>query len=270
MTGAPTNRWWWTIVAAGVAIAAAGTAALFGGSSGAAATLAAGASGAVAAALVGVLRARQPGAPQSEERTLSGHLGYPCACVDPGRRRLLGGGALAAALAAVAAAAVPLWSATKRAEARLRRTSWQAGTRLVDDQDAPVRSHDLEPGAFRTVWPEGHRGDGDAQVVLIRLAPDRTVSGPGRPDWLAAGHVAYSKVCTHMGCPVGLYQARTDLLVCPCHQATFDVLAGASPVHGPAHRPLPQLPLAVDGDGYLIASGDFAEPVGPGYWSRPS
>ncbi|MDP9019460.1 MAG: Rieske (2Fe-2S) protein [Actinomycetota bacterium] len=173
-------------------------------------------------------------------------------------------------LAAGAAAGLPLWSATKRAEARLRRTSWQAGTRLVDDRGVPVRRHDLDPGAFTTVWPEGHRDEGNAQVVLIRLPADRSVSGPGRSEWLAAGHVAYSKICTHMGCPVGLYQARTDLLVCPCHQATFDILRGAAPVHGPAHRPLPQLPLAVDGDGYLIATGDFPEPVGPGYWSRPS
>lgn len=269
MTG-PSNRWWWTIVAAGMAIVASGAAALLLDWSSAAGTLAAGASGAAAAALVGVLRARQPPGPQSEERTPSGHLGYPCACADPGRRRLLGGGALAAALAAGAAAAVPLWSATKRAEARLRATSWRAGRRLVDDRNVPIRSDDLEPGAFSTAWPEGHGDEGSAQVVLIRLPPDRTVSGPGRPDWLAAGHVAYSKICTHMGCPVGLYQARTELLVCPCHQATFDVLGGAKPVHGPAHRALPQLPLAVDGDGYLIASGDFAEPVGPGYWSRPS
>jgi ubiquinol-cytochrome c reductase iron-sulfur subunit len=269
MTTRPTNRWWWTI-ATGVAVVAGAALALVGGNAIAAGVVVAGAAGAAAAAVLGVLRRRQPAAPQSEERVLSGHLGYPCACADPGRRKLLGGGALAAAVVAGAGAAVPLWSATKRAEERLARTSWRPGLRLVDDRDAPVRREDLEPGAFRTVWPEGHRGEGDSQVVLIRLPAGRTVSGRGRPEWMAAGHVAYSKVCTHMGCPVGLYQARTDVLVCPCHQATFDVLGGAAPVHGPAHRPLPQLPLAVDGDGHLVASGDFAEPVGPGYWSRPS
>jgi ubiquinol-cytochrome c reductase iron-sulfur subunit len=80
--------------------------------------------------------------------------------------------------------------------------------------------------------------------------------------------VAYSRVCTHLGCPVGLYEARTNQLVCPCHQSLFDVLDGARPQFGPATRPLPQLPLALDASGYLVAQSDFHEPVGPGFWDR--
>lgn len=220
--------------------------------------------------LVRVSRSLGPDEPHVEDRTLPGHHGYPCACVDPGRRRLLGRGAGLAAFVAVAAVAVPLWPATRRAERRLAGTSWRTGRRLVDERGDALRVDDLVEGSFTTVWPEGHGHEGDAQTVLIRLRPGRTLTGEGRNDWVVDGHVAYSKVCTHMGCPVGLYQARADLLVCPCHQATYDVLDGARPVHGPAKRRLPQLPLGVDDEGYLVATDDFDEPVGPGYWSRPS
>jgi ubiquinol-cytochrome c reductase iron-sulfur subunit len=37
---------------------------------------------------------------------------------------------------------------------------------------------------------------------------------------------------------------------------------------GPAARPLPQLPLTVDSEGYLAALHDFDEPVGPSFWER--
>ena len=96
-----------------------------------------------------------------------------------------------------------------------------------------------------------------------------TGPGRGRETWAPEGNVAYSKICTHVGCPVGLYQEDTHELVCPCHQSTFDVLDGARPRFGPATRPLPQLPLAVDGEGFLVAQSDFTEPVGPGFWNRP-
>ncbi len=86
--------------------------------------------------------------------------------------------------------------------------------------------------------------------------------------WTIDGLVAYSKVCTHAGCPVGLYQSESSLLLCPCHQSTFDVLNGAEPTFGPATRALPQLPIAVDEEGFVIATADYSEPVGPGFWNR--
>lgn len=232
--------------------------------------LGAGALLAVAAGLVRTARRVQGPERAEEARQVEGYLGYPCMCADPGRRRLLRCGAVGAGVLAVAGAAVPMWSATRRAEERLRRTAWRGGTRLVGSDNRPLSVDALPVGAVTTVWPEGATEDADAQTVLIRLRPGREITGPGRTDWTAAGHVAYSKLCTHMGCPVGLYQQRADVLVCPCHQAVFDILRGAEPVSGPAHRPLPQLPLAVDGDGFLIATDDFPHPVGPGFWSRPS
>ena len=105
--------------------------------------------------------------------------------------------------------------------------------------------------------------------MLIRTRTDQDFTPrEGREDWTVENIVAYSKLCTHVGCPVGLYQAEQGLLLCPCHQSTFDVLDGARPVFGPAARSLPQLPLAVDDDGYLIATSDFSGPVGPGFWDR--
>jgi ubiquinol-cytochrome c reductase iron-sulfur subunit len=93
---------------------------------------------------------------------------------------------------------------------------------------------------------------------------------PGRETWAPAGYVAYSKVCTHAGCPVGLYEQQLQLLVCPCHQSMFDVTNGAVPKFGPAPRPLPQLPLQITSDGYLVAQAGYDQPVGPGYWERNS
>jgi ubiquinol-cytochrome c reductase iron-sulfur subunit len=94
------------------------------------------------------------------------------------------------------------------------------------------------------------------------------VTREGRETWGPEGYVAFSKVCTHAGCPVGLYQQQFKKLLCPCHQSTFDVADGASVSFGPATRPLPQLPLEVDDDGFLRAQSDYQEPVGPGFWDR--
>ena len=108
-------------------------------------------------------------------------------------------------------------------------------------------------------------------MTLFVLAFFNGFTGYSLPDDLLSGtglRIAYSKICTHVGCPVGLYQADTHELLCPCHQSTFDVLDGARPRFGPATRSLPQLPLAVDGDGFLTAQSDFTEPVGPGFWNR--
>lgn len=157
-------------------------------------------------------------------------------------------------------------------------THWRRGVRLVDIDGNPVHYTDLETGGVLTVFPEGHVGDAMDQTLLIRPGgplPGQTqaapiVTAPGRETWGPQGYLAFSKVCTHAGCPVGLYQKATSQLLCPCHQSLFDVGAGkpAVPVFGPAPRPLPQLPLMVDADGFLAAQSDYHEPVGPGFWER--
>jgi ubiquinol-cytochrome c reductase iron-sulfur subunit len=150
----------------------------------------------------------------------------------------------------------------------LRRTKWRRGSLVVDEQGEPVRVRTLEVGGVLTVFPQGHLEREDSQTLLIRISDEKVVTRTGREDWAPEGYVAYSKVCTHAGCPVGLYQQDVKRLLCPCHQSTFDAIDGARPVFGPATRSLPQLPLMVDDDGFLRAQDDYGEPIGPGFWDR--
>ena len=152
-------------------------------------------------------------------------------------------------------------------------TDWKVGTRLVTADGTPVSVFDLEVGGTMTVFPEGFTSDIQQavdQTILLRPADSSIITKPGRETWAPDGYVAYSKLCTHAGCPVGLYQAETVQLVCPCHQSIFNVLDGAQQVFGPAPRPLPQLPLMVDERGWLRSQGPYDQPVGPGFWERSS
>jgi len=105
-------------------------------------------------------------------------------------------------------------------------------------------------------------------LVVLRIPVDQLRLPPERAGWAPEGIMAFSKICTHAGCPVGLYRADTKELYCPCHQSVFEVLEGAKPAGGPATTALPQLPMDVDGEGYLVARSDYTEPVGPGFWNR--
>jgi ubiquinol-cytochrome c reductase iron-sulfur subunit len=154
----------------------------------------------------------------------------------------------------------------------LKETPFRQGIRIVTEDGEPVPADQLALDGVLTVFPEGHTEAADSPTLLIRLAPGRNNPKEGREGWVVTGAtgdlVAYSKLCSHMACPVGLYQAQEGKLLCPCHQSTFDVPNAARPVFGPATRSLPQLPLGVDDDGFLIAEGDFSDPVGPGFWNR--
>jgi ubiquinol-cytochrome c reductase iron-sulfur subunit len=161
-------------------------------------------------------------------------------------------------------------------------TDWVSGTVLVDSSGRPVTKGTLVPGGIMTVYPRNQmrvdrngvyftdEGLAVDQTVLIRLPGGAFTTMPGREGWTPDGYVAYSKVCTHLGCPVGLYEQELELLVCPCHQSMFNVRNGAVPQFGPAPRPLPQLPLAYNDQGYLIATAPYDQPVGPGFWERTS
>jgi len=146
-------------------------------------------------------------------------------------------------------------------------TPWRSGTRLVTEEGVPVRADDLEVGGMVTAFPEGldPRHHVDTTTVLIRVPSGELRLPADRTDWVVDDVVAYSKLCTHAGCPVGLYTDTTRQLMCPCHHSIFDVTDGAQPVAGPAPHPLPQLPLGTDDEGYLVARGDFSAPVGPGW-----
>jgi ubiquinol-cytochrome c reductase iron-sulfur subunit len=150
-----------------------------------------------------------------------------------------------------------------------------------------VSPDDLEPGSIATVFP-GVREDDEngfngltsasTPTIVIRLRPGQTIkSRKGQADFgwpkVEPQYVAFSKICTHAGCPASLYEQQTTRLLCPCHQSQFEVLEDAKPVFGPATRSLPKLPIDVvigdDGKQYFVARSDYKEAIGPGFWERP-
>ena len=176
-----------------------------------------------------------------------------------------------------------LWVPTPEEEGKspadiLSTTLWTADMRIVSDGTyKPVRPEDLPVGGLISAVPadlqevEELQGNlnarGKAAIILVRMEPDeiRAQQGDG---WDYQGILAYSKICTHVGCPIALYEQRTHHLLCPCHQSTFDLADAGNVVFGPAARRMPQLQIGVDAEGYLVAKSDFAEPVGPSFWER--
>lgn len=144
-----------------------------------------------------------------------------------------------------------------------------------------VRPEDMDAGAMETVFPfrwseeedpealvHGLRR-ADSPVMLIRLRPGtEVVQRKGQEGFNFGDYWAYSKICTHVGCPTSLYEQQSNRILCPCHQSQFDITQYAKPIFGPATRALPQLPIDVDDEGYFYATGDFIEPIGPAYWER--
>lgn len=155
-------------------------------------------------------------------------------------------------------------------ERDLSRTSWGAGVRLIRQNGTPVRLGDLEIGGVESVFPDVEHGTqkADSPALLIRMRPEELMLEGEHQEWAYQGHVVYSSICTHLGCPVKLYEKQTHHLLCPCHQSTFDASIGAQVIFGPSARALPQLAISVDDEGYFVAQGDFAEPIGPSYWER--
>jgi len=155
----------------------------------------------------------------------------------------------------------------------LRHTVWRRGMRLlVFGPNTPLRPADFAiPGQMITVVPDGYEDNQDAlakaTTIILKFAPGQ-LKPPTVMNWTVDGIVAYSKICTHVGCPVALYEQTTHHILCPCHQSTFDAARGAKVIFGPAARPLPQLPLTTDAAGFLVAASDYHEPVGPSFWER--
>ena len=160
----------------------------------------------------------------------------------------------------------------------LTTTLWKDGTRVVTDPTyMPLRPEDIPVGGLVSAAPadleevqaaEGNlNARGKAAIILVRMDPADIVSQQG-DGWDYQGIVAYSKICTHVGCPIALYEQRTHHLLCPCHQSTFDLADSGNVVFGPAARRMPQLPIGVDVEGFIVAKAAFAEPVGPSFWER--
>jgi ubiquinol-cytochrome c reductase iron-sulfur subunit len=199
------------------------------------------------------------------------------------RRKLLGGMfVLGAGVFGIVAAFPLIRSLGPLPKDSFEVTDWRKGAVLVDSSGRPVYKDTLVVGGIMTVYPRSQlryddgepyfteTGEAVDQTVLIRVSDSPLVppTMPGRESWTPDGYVAYSKVCTHLGCPVGLYEQELELLVCPCHQSMFNVRNGAVPQFGPAPRPLPQLQLGYNDDGQLIAMAPYDQAVGPGFWER--
>jgi len=155
----------------------------------------------------------------------------------------------------------------------LRHTVWRKGLRLVTyGSNAPIRPGDFSSaGGMITVIPEGYQDNPEAlaaaTAIIIKFQPG-VLQPPTVMNWTVDNIVCYSKICTHVGCPAALYEQTTHHILCPCHQSTFNAPKGATVLFGPAPRPLPQLPMTTDADGYLVAMSDFQEPVGPSFFER--
>jgi ubiquinol-cytochrome c reductase iron-sulfur subunit len=163
------------------------------------------------------------------------------------------------------------------------RTVWKKGMRVVNDvSGTPLKPSDIEVGQLVNAEPaimfetdadgekvlHGHEAlaaKAKAAVIVVRMRPEDITPDKGRENWGIDGILCYSKICTHVGCPISLWEQQTHHLLCPCHQSTFDLADNGKVIFGPAHRPLPQLPLAIDSEGYIVAVSDFPDIVGPSY-----
>ncbi len=153
---------------------------------------------------------------------------------------------------------------------------------------AKMRPEDIDAGGMETVFP-WRESDGDGTtaashhrlaeitmgvrnpVMLIRIKSidlPRVVKRKNQESFNFGDLFAFTKVCSHLGCPSSLYEQQTYRILCPCHQSQFDALHFAKPIFGPAARALAQLPITIDKDGYLVANGDFIQPVGPAFWEQ--
>lgn len=158
------------------------------------------------------------------------------------------------------------------------RTIWAKGIRIVNDVSyVPVKASDLQLGSIVNAVPENLtklegkdflNAKAKAAVIVVRMLPGDIKAFPNRVNWGVDGVLCYSKICTHVGCPINLWESQTHKLLCPCHQSTFDLADNGKVLFGPAARDLPQLPIMVDSSGYLVAQSDFTEAVGPSFWER--
>jgi ubiquinol-cytochrome c reductase iron-sulfur subunit len=189
------------------------------------------------------------------------------------KRPLLRRTLIAASVPAVVAPLVLLRDMGPLPGTSLRHTVWRKGMRLLTyGPNTPIRPGDFSsPGGMITVVPDGYQDNQDAlaaaTAIIIKFQPG-VLQSPTNVNWTVDDIVCYSKICTHVGCPAALYEQTTHHILCPCHQSTFDAPRGATVLFGPAPRPLPQLPITTDAQGYLVAQSDFHEPVGPSFWER--
>jgi ubiquinol-cytochrome c reductase iron-sulfur subunit len=235
---------------------------------------------------VEIVEPRHPVASSDEDRTESiAALNQGISDSAIGRRPLIRNSLLGALATLGLPAILVLRDLGPLPKAHLSTTVWRKGMRVVDDvSGTPIRPDEVEIGQLINAEPsilfqekdgvptfEGTRlndAKAKAAVILVRMKPSDITPFPDRKNWGVNGILCYSKICTHVGCPISLWEQQTHHLLCPCHQSTFDLADNGKVIFGPAARALPQLPLKVDAEGYLVAREGFQEPVGPSFWER--
>ncbi|RYU09768.1 ubiquinol-cytochrome c reductase iron-sulfur subunit [Nocardioides iriomotensis] len=236
---------------------------------------------------VEISEARHPSRSSDEDRDIAlSALNQGIADSAIGRRPLIRNSLLGALGALGLPAIVALRDLGPLPGTALEQTVWRKGMRVVNDvSGTPIKAEQMEigqlvnaePGIFFAVDEEGEpvvegvelqQEKAKAAVILVKMRPEDITPYPNRENWGVEGVLCYSKICTHVGCPISLWEQQTHHLLCPCHQSTFDLADNGKVIFGPAARALPQLPLMVDDEGYLVAQSDFPEPVGPSYWER--
>ena len=236
---------------------------------------------------VEIVEPRHPVRSSDEDRdTAVSQLNLGIADSAIGRRPLIRNSLLGALAALGLPAIVALRDLGPLPGTALERTVWTKGMRVVNDvSGTPIKAEQMEigqlvnaePAIFFEVDEEGEplvegvelqQEKAKAAVILVKMRPEDITPAKGRENWGIEGVLCFSKICTHVGCPISLWEQQTHHLLCPCHQSTFDLGDNGKVIFGPAARALPQLPLMVDDEGYLVAQSDFTEPVGPSYWER--
>jgi ubiquinol-cytochrome c reductase iron-sulfur subunit len=215
---------------------------------------------------------RHDGFSPPEDRAMTGAIlkeGYDS--IGLGRRSLLKRVLGLTGLGLGAMALAPFAGFIKNPKDTMFNTPFRAGVKLVREDGTPVKPADIPVHGFITVYPGVKGGilSSDGPTLLFHLDPaSKVIIRPGHETWHVGDYYAYSKICTHAGCPASLWEDQTGRILCPCHQSQFDVLDGCRPVFGPAARSLPQLPIELDRDGFFVAKSDYHEAVGPSFWER--
>ena len=201
------------------------------------------------------------------------------------RRKVIG----RSLVGALAALGIPLivsfadlgpWPTRRLRAETIESTIWAEGVRLAHDVTfEPIKPEDIEVGQLVNGQPETMKelhgveyqtAKAKASIIIVRMDPNTIKIPQSRTDWHVNGILCYSKICSHLGCPISLWEQQTHHLLCPCHQSTFDLGDSGTVVFGPGARSLPQLPITVDAEGYLVARRDFDVPIGPSYFERDS
>jgi thiosulfate dehydrogenase (quinone) large subunit len=171
---------------------------------------------------------------------------------DPRRRTLVLGGVGALVLAATAGVLAGITAAVGRA----LHGDAASSTASLGSQRPTSRPPSSQPSSVSSSASEQPSDPGRELVAVSDLPPGRALrftDGNGGPAWLlheANGDFrAFSAVCTHAGCTVGLASGQ---FVCPCHGGRYSVQDGAV-LGGPPPSPLRALNVRViHGKGRLL------------------